>query len=91
MKQQPELLPARAIGYVGAGIVVAIVLLVGVAWALVRRTPAYIVLPPSTLEHGVFDPREPDALGSARVDRSAAIEAAIDAVVDDPSLIGGHR
>ena len=29
MKQQPELLPARAIGYVGAGIVVAIVLLVG--------------------------------------------------------------
>ncbi len=91
MRQQPEELPARAISLVGTGIVVAIVVFVGVAWALVRRTPAYIVLPPSPLEQGVFDPREPDALGSARLDRSAAIEAAIDAVVDDPSLIGGHR
>jgi uncharacterized protein (TIGR03382 family) len=91
VRQQPEQLPARAISCVGAGIIVAVAMLVGVAWALVRRTPAYIVLPPSTLERSVFDPREPDALGSARLDHTPAIEAAIDAVVDDPSLIGGHR
>ncbi|HEY1817297.1 MAG TPA: hypothetical protein VGG74_33355 [Kofleriaceae bacterium] len=92
MKQQPEQLPARAIGVVGASLVAAIAIGVGISWALVRPSPAYLTLPPSTLEHGVFDPHDSThPLGTPRLDRTAQIESAIDAVVADPSLIGGHR
>ena len=91
MKQQPEQLPAGAIGLVGASLVVVIAIGVAIAWSLVRPSPAYLTLPPTTLEADVFDPHAKDALGAPRLDRASQIESAIDAVVNDPSLIGGHR
>jgi len=91
VKQQPEQLPAGAIGLVGASLVAVIAIGVAVAWALVRPSPAYLTLPPTTLEQTLFDPHATNELGPPRLDKTAALEAAIDAVVADPSLIGGHR
>jgi hypothetical protein len=91
MRQEPERLPARAIGLVGLAIVAVIVASVAITWQLVAATPAHVTLPPTTLEHGTFDPYGDDQLGSAQIDRDQAIESAIDAVVADPSLIGGHK
>jgi hypothetical protein len=85
VKQADEQLPARAVATVGLAIVVFIVACVAITWQLVRPTPAHITLPPTTLEHGAYDPYT----GSAQLDR--AVEAEIDAVVADPSLIGGHK
>ncbi|HEY1553115.1 MAG TPA: hypothetical protein VGG28_35030 [Kofleriaceae bacterium] len=90
MKQADEQLPARAIGVVALAIVAVIVASVAITWRLVEPTPAHITLPPTTLAHGAFDAYDPQ-LGSAQLDRDHAIEAAIDAVVVDPSLIGGHK
>ena len=91
MRQAPEQLPARAIGVVALAIVAVVVACVAITWQLVEPTPAYVTLPPTTLEHGTFDPYGDDPLGSAQVDRDRAIESAIDAVIADPSLIGGHK
>jgi hypothetical protein len=98
MKQEPEDLRARVIGFVGIGFVVLTVALAGISWWLVQPTPAYVTLPPSTLEHDLFELRQPAPPGTAVewVDRGAGtaripIESAIDAVVADPSLIGGKR
>ncbi|HEX4450115.1 MAG TPA: hypothetical protein VH143_04540 [Kofleriaceae bacterium] len=91
MRQEPEQVPARAIGVVALAIVAVIVASIAVTWELVAPTPAYMTLPPTTLEHGTFDPYGDHQLGSAVLDRDRAIEAAIDAVVADPSLIGGHK
>jgi hypothetical protein len=88
MRQQPEDLPARGVSLVGAGLVVVTALLTLFAWWLVRPTPSYLTLPPTTLEHGVYT--GDGFTGSAQPDRNAAIDHAIDEVVRDPSLIGGH-
>ena len=98
MKQEPENLRARVVAYVGVGLIALTTALVGISWWLVRPTPSYVTLPPSTLEHGLFELRQPAPPGTAVewVDRAAGtaripIESAIDAVVADPSLIGGKR
>jgi hypothetical protein len=85
VKQADEQLPARAIGVVALAIVALIVACVAITWQLVEPTPAHITLPPTTLEHGGYD----SYAGSAQLDRT--VEAEIDAVVADPSLIGGHK
>jgi hypothetical protein len=90
VKQADEQLPARAIGVVALAIIALIVACVAITWQLVEPTPAHITLPPTALEHGAFDSYDPQ-LGSAQLDRDRAIETAIDAVVADPSLIGGHK
>jgi hypothetical protein len=90
MKQEPEDLRARVIGFVAVGLIALTTALVGISWWLVRPTPAYVTLPPSTLEHGLFELRQPAPPGSAGTAR-IPIESAIDAVVADPSLIGGKR
>jgi hypothetical protein len=91
MNQAPEQLPARAIGVVALGVIAVVVACFAVAWLLVEPTPSYVTLPPTTLEHGTFDPRSDTQLGSAELDRDHAVDTAIEAVVADPSLIGGHK
>jgi hypothetical protein len=87
MTQAPEQLPARAIGLVALAVIALVAACFVVAWLLVRPTPSSITLPPTTLEHGDYAPYG----GSAQLDRDRSIEAAIDAVVADPALIGGHK
>lgn len=90
MKQQPENLPTGSISLVGAGLVVFTALLSWFAWSLVRPTPQYVTLPPSTLEHDLYTGEGPN-VGTPELDRNAAIDKAIDDVVNDPALIGGHK
>ena len=89
MRQQPEDLPAGGVSLVGAALVVVTALLTLFAWWLVRPTPSPITLPPTTLEHTVLT--GDGFTGTALIDRNAAIDHAIDKVVRDPSLIGGHK
>jgi hypothetical protein len=90
MKQQPEQLPARGIALTGAGLVAVTALLSLLAWWLVRATPMHVTLPPTTLEHDVYTGEGPND-GNPQLDRSAALDHAIDEVLNDPSLIGGHK
>lgn len=55
--QQPEQLRTKIIALVGAGVVVVILALVGVAWAFVEPPEPALRSPsqPSALEHGLFD------------------------------------
>jgi hypothetical protein len=90
MRQQPENLPAGGVSLVGAALVVIIALLSWFAWWLVKPTPMYLTLPPTTLEHQVFTGEGPN-VGEPQLDRNAEIDKAINEVVNDPSLIGGRK
>jgi len=73
----------RAVAAVGLGALAFTAILVALAWFLVVPTPSGKPLPPANLERGGFAQRP--QLGVA-----LPIDRAIDRVVADPSLIGGH-
>ncbi|MEO8548488.1 MAG: hypothetical protein ABI678_00870 [Kofleriaceae bacterium] len=91
--REPEGLHARAIGWIGAAAVALVLGLTGVAWLLVEiPTGSPAAARPSSLEHDLFEQAtggaETRAAGTRALD---AIDRAIDAVVADPTLIGGTR
>ncbi len=107
MIQEPDRISPRSITVVGIGLVVITLVLCGISWLLVRPSPPERApAQPNALEHGLIDEAsggaDATASGAERlaryrwVDRSAhlvaiPIESAIDAVVADPTLIGGYR
>lgn len=79
-----EGLNTRALAIVAALTVAITAILVAVAWFLVAPTPAATRLPASPIEHDGFAAR-------GQLGARLPVPQAIDRVVADPSLIGGHR
>lgn len=107
LPRDPEGLHTRSIWIVAAATLVVTLALVGVAWLLVRvPTGSPAAARPSSLRHDLVEHATggADTRAAGRqtleqygwIDRGAGvvripIERAVDAVVDDPALIGGAR
>jgi hypothetical protein len=81
---EPENVNPRAIGIVALATIAIIGALGLLARTLVVPAAPAHALPPSPIEHALFVPR---ALPGPRLPIARAIEA----VLADPTLIGGHR